>query len=81
MTSVQTFPRTVFREDHETYRETVRRFIDRECKPHQAEWDQAGRVDRETWLKAGREGLLCTAISEQWGGAPLSPRTRSKPSI
>ena len=69
MTSILSFPRAVFREDHEAYRETVRRFIDRECKPRQAEWDTAGRVDRGTWLKAGREGLLCTAISEQYGGA------------
>ena len=69
MTSVLTYPRTVFREDHETYRDTVRRFIERECLPRQAAWDKAGRVDRETWLKAGREGLLCTAISTEWGGA------------
>ena len=69
MSTVLTFPRTVFREDHEMYRETVRRFIEKECKPRQAEWDKAGRVDRETWLKAGREGLLCTAIAEEWGGA------------
>jgi len=69
MESVLTFPRNVYREDHEMYRETVRRFVERECKPLQAQWDQAGRVDRETWLKAGREGLLCTAIDEQWGGA------------
>jgi acyl-CoA dehydrogenase len=69
MTTVLTFPRTVYRDDHEMYRDTVRRFIERECKPHQAEWDRAGRVDRETWLKAGREGLLCNAIGEEWGGA------------
>ena len=69
MDSVLTFPRTVFREDHEAYRDTVRRFIERECKPLQAQWDKEGRVDRETWLKAGREGLLCTAQSEEWGGA------------
>jgi acyl-CoA dehydrogenase len=69
MSSVLTFPRTVFRDDHEMYRETVRRFIERECLPHQAEWDKAGRVDRETWRKAGREGLLCTALSTEWGGA------------
>ena len=67
--TVLTFPRTVYREDHEAYRETVRRFIARECTPRQAQWDKDGRVDRETWLKAGREGLLCTAMSEQWGGA------------
>jgi len=69
MTSVLTYPRTVFRDDHETYRDTVRRFIERECLPRQAAWDKAGRVDRETWQKAGREGLLCTAISTEWGGA------------
>jgi acyl-CoA dehydrogenase len=67
--TVLTFPRTVFREDHEQYRETVRRFIERECKPLQAEWDKAGRVDRETWLKAGREGLLCTGLDEEYGGS------------
>ena len=26
-------------------------------------------MDRETWLKAGREGLLCTAMDPKWGGA------------
>jgi acyl-CoA dehydrogenase len=67
--TVLTYPRTVFREDHEAFRETARRFIARECLPLQAQWDRDGRVDRETWLKAGREGLLCTALPEQWGGA------------
>ena len=69
MDSVLTFPRTVFREDHEMLRATVRRFLERECKPRQVDWDREGRVDRETWLKAGREGLLCTALSPEWGGA------------
>lgn len=69
MESVLTFPRTVFREDHEMLRQTVRRFLERECKPRQAQWDQDGKVDRETWLKAGREGLLCTALDPEWGGA------------
>ena len=69
MQSVLTFPRTVYREDHEMLRETVRRFLERECKPRQAQWDEDGKVDRETWLKAGREGLLCTALDPKWGGA------------
>ncbi|SAL14901.1 Acyl-CoA dehydrogenase [Caballeronia choica] len=60
--------RTVFREDHEMLRESARRFFDRECVPRQAAWDEAGRVDRETWLKAGREGLLCVAIPTEYGG-------------
>jgi acyl-CoA dehydrogenase len=60
--------RTVYREDHEMFRATVRRFVGRECLPRQAEWDRAGCVDRETWLKAGREGLLCTSLPEEYGG-------------
>ena len=66
---VLTFPRTVFREDHEMLRETARRFIERECVPRQAQWDEAGRVDRETWRKAGREGLLCMTLPQEYGGA------------
>jgi acyl-CoA dehydrogenase len=61
--------RTVYRDDHEMLRETARRFFERECLPRQAEWDAAGRTDRETWLKAGREGLLCVTVPEEYGGA------------
>ena len=60
--------RTVFREDHEMFRTTVRRFLEREAVPHMAEWNRAGRVDRELWCKAGREGLLCPAMSGEYGG-------------
>ncbi|GAA7758082.1 MULTISPECIES: acyl-CoA dehydrogenase family protein [Cupriavidus] len=60
--------RNVYREDHEMFRETVRRFLERECLPKQAAWDKAGKVDRETWLKAGREGLLCVTLPTEYGG-------------
>lgn len=60
--------RSIFREDHEMFRETARRFFERECVPRQAEWDEAGKVDRQTWLKAGREGLLCTMVPAIYGG-------------
>ena len=60
--------RTVFREDHEMFRATARRFFERECVPRQAAWDAAGQVDRETWLKAGREGLLCVTLPTEYGG-------------
>ncbi|MNX26880.1 Acyl-CoA dehydrogenase [compost metagenome] len=60
--------RTVFREDHEMLRPSAQRFFERECVPRQAAWDQAGRIDRETWLKAGREGLLCVTVPAEYGG-------------
>ncbi|POR47729.1 acyl-CoA dehydrogenase [Paraburkholderia eburnea] len=60
--------RNVFRDDHEMLRTSARRFLEKECVPRQAEWDKAGKVDRETWLKAGREGLLCLTLPTEYGG-------------
>ena len=60
--------RNVYRDDHEMLRETARRFFERECLPRQAQWDADGRTDRETWLKAGREGLLCVTVPAEYGG-------------
>ena len=37
-------PRPVFREDHEQFREQVRRFVEREVLPHLPEWENAGIV-------------------------------------
>ena len=38
--------RTVFREDHEQFRETARRFVDKEIVPHLHEWEKAGIVPK-----------------------------------
>jgi acyl-CoA dehydrogenase len=53
---------------HEAFREAVRDFMARECVPHFAEWQAAGRTPRELWLKAGKAGLLCTKMSPAFGG-------------
>ena len=60
--------RTVYRDDHEQFRTTVRRFLEKEVVPNMPDWNRAGKVDRELWRKAGREGLLCPAMSEEYGG-------------
>jgi acyl-CoA dehydrogenase len=60
--------RRVYREDHEQFRSSARRFIDRECLSRQQAWNKDGKVDRETWLKAGREGMLCTTLPAEYGG-------------
>ncbi|MGO4326179.1 acyl-CoA dehydrogenase family protein [Cupriavidus sp. 2TAF22] len=60
--------RSVYREDHEMFRATARRFFERECAPRQAEWDQAGQAGRDIWLKAGREGLLGVTVPTEYGG-------------
>ncbi|MQR02126.1 acyl-CoA dehydrogenase family protein [Glaciimonas soli] len=62
-------PRTLFTEDHEMLRESVRRFMETEAVPHNERWEEQGFVDREIWLKAGAAGFLCPSMPEQYGGA------------
>ena len=61
-------PRIIFTEYHEMFRDSVRRFIAEEITPHYDEWEKAGIVPREAWLKAGEVGLLCVTVPEEYGG-------------
>jgi acyl-CoA dehydrogenase len=61
-------PRTLFNSDHDTFRDTVRKFLENEAAPHHEEWEQTGQVSRELWLKAGEQGFLCPMVSEEYGG-------------
>lgn len=63
--------RTLFREEHHIFRESVRRFIDKEIRPYHAEWEKAGQVPRELWAKAGEAGMLCCTVPEEYGGLGL----------
>ena len=63
------FKRELFNEDHEAFRNMVRRFIEKEIAPHHAAWEGSGVVPRELWLKAGAAGMLCCTVPEQYGGA------------
>src|ERR1700736_962674 len=63
--------RTIFREEHEIFRQTVRRFVDREIVPFHAKWEEDGIVPRALWLKAGAAGLLCCTVPEEYGGMGL----------
>jgi alkylation response protein AidB-like acyl-CoA dehydrogenase len=65
------FKRTLFNEDHEAFRDTVRRFIDKEIAPYHAQWENDGIVPREIWLKAGAAGMLCCTVPEEYGGLGL----------
>ena len=49
--------RTILREEHKIFRETVG-FIQREIVPYHAKLEEDGIVPRELWLKAGAAGLL-----------------------
>jgi acyl-CoA dehydrogenase len=61
--------RTLYSEEHEIFRRSFRQFLEREVKPHQERWAEAGIVDREAWRKAGEAGFLCPWLEEKYGGA------------
>jgi alkylation response protein AidB-like acyl-CoA dehydrogenase len=63
--------RTLFNEEHEMWRESVRRFVEQEIVPFHAQWEHDGIVPRELWLKAGEHGLLCCTVPERYGGPGL----------
>ncbi|CAH1651159.1 MULTISPECIES: acyl-CoA dehydrogenase family protein [unclassified Chelatococcus] len=66
--------RTIYDSDHETFRDLVRRFFEREVAPYHAAWEEQGYVPRELWQKAGAAGLLCTSAPEEYGGLGLDRR-------
>lgn len=61
-------PRTIFTADHDEFRKNVRRFIDQECVPHHARWEEQQHIDRSLWNRAGELGFLCLTIPEEYGG-------------
>ncbi len=63
--------RIPYTQDHQAFRDTVRRFMQEEIAPHGPEWQEAGMVSRDVWPKAGALGLLCPTVPEEYGGLGL----------
>lgn len=60
--------RDMFAVEHKMFRDSVRKFIEREITPFHEQWEKEGQVSREVWLKAGKAGLLCPNIAAEYGG-------------
>ena len=61
--------REIYDADHESFRDSVRSFLDREVKPGWDKYIEAKQFPREMWLAFGRQGLLGLEIPEQYGGS------------
>jgi alkylation response protein AidB-like acyl-CoA dehydrogenase len=62
-------PRTLFSPEHETFRDSVRRFMQQEVVPHDERWQEQGYADKAVWRKAGDNGFLCPTMPPEYGGA------------
>ena len=61
-------PRTLFTEEHELFRQSVKEFIAKEVTPHNKEWEKQKMVSRESWKKFGENGFLGIQAPEALGG-------------
>ncbi|WP_143961535.1 acyl-CoA dehydrogenase family protein [Litoribacter populi] len=61
-------PRTIFNEEHDMFRQSLRDFIAKEITPNNLDWENNKMVSRESWLKLGENGFLCLQAPEEYGG-------------
>lgn len=64
--------RGLYDAEHEVFRGTVATFVAREVVPNLDQWDAERCIGRETWLAAGRQGLLGLAVPVEFGGGGVS---------
>lgn len=64
--------RDLYTEDHESFRQLARDFVEKEVGPHYPEWEKAGRMPREVFEQMGSLGMLGMAIPEEYGGSGIT---------
>ena len=57
-----------YTEGHRIFRQSFRKFLEKEIIPHIEAWEEEGIVPRDVWRKMGKEGFLCSGIPECYGG-------------
>ncbi len=58
-------------DEHETFRQSVRRFAGDEILPYAEQWQAEGHFPDELFRKAGELGLLGIRFDREWGGSGL----------
>ncbi|MDF2232276.1 acyl-CoA dehydrogenase family protein [Albimonas sp. CAU 1670] len=63
--------RTLYEQDHEMFRDSVRKWVAAEITPHVDTFRETGKVSKELWKSAGAQGFLCMYADEKYGGAGI----------
>src|SRR5260370_1851933 len=61
-------PLSMFTDEHEMLRRTVRAFVEKEVAPQVDAWEEAGRIPREFWRRLGELGLVGLEFPVGYGG-------------
>ena len=57
-----------FTDEHETLRESIRRFVANELRPHAAEWEEARWFPDEVFTRLAAVGFFGLKYPEEYGG-------------
>ncbi|PLR86850.1 acyl-CoA dehydrogenase [Bacillus canaveralius] len=55
--------------DHEIFRRSLRKFLEKEAYPNYQKWEEDRMIPREFWRKMGEQGFLCPDLDEKYGGS------------
>ncbi|PFO08970.1 acyl-CoA dehydrogenase [Bacillus sp. AFS076308] len=58
-------------EDHEIFRQSLRKFLEKEAYPFYEQWEENRMIPRSFWKKMGKQGFLCPDIDEKYGGSEV----------
>jgi acyl-CoA dehydrogenase len=58
-------------DDHEIFRQSLRKFLEKEAYPFYEQWEEDRMIPRSFWKKMGDQGYLCPDIDEQYGGSEV----------
>ncbi len=61
--------RKIFIQEHHIFRESFRKFLEKEVVPFLEKWEHDGIVPKDIWRKMGENGFLCPWLEEEYGGS------------
>ena len=62
---------TYFSEEHDSFRQSLKDFLQKEVVPHIEKWEETGTIDRFIWKKFGDMGFFGINYPEAYGGLNL----------
>ncbi|MCD6571403.1 MAG: acyl-CoA dehydrogenase family protein [Deltaproteobacteria bacterium] len=59
----------IYTEEHRIFRDSLRRYLEKNVTPYVEEWEKKGIVPKEAWRGFGAQGFLCPWLPEEYGGS------------
>lgn len=60
--------RSFFSGEHYMFRESLRKFLEKEAVPYFDQWEEEHLIPRLFWKKMGQNGFICPWVNEEYGG-------------